>query len=89
MRKLVEKTRIDDGCIIIGEGTFLECVEALLKKEADYIYGPEGGVLKLDERGCLVFRNDKDIYFSAKNYLGIWRILVFDLEKIEVEKCIS
>jgi len=64
------------GYNIVGEGTFLQCVEALKEGKCACIYGPKGGILKLDKNECLVIRiDDSKLYFSADCYLGVWRKL--------------
>jgi len=61
---------------IVGECDFLSAVRALKNGECASIYGPSGGILILDENGCLVYADDGDkIYFRADCYLGTWRLL--------------
>jgi len=62
---------------IIGEGNFLDCVQALKNGECKAIYGQYGGILSLNKNKCLVYNiSGEDIYFSADAYLGVWRKLI-------------
>lgn len=65
-----------DDFEIPGSGNFLECVKILKNGECDYLYGPQGGIIKMDEKGYLTYRDNSPILFSAENYLGIWRLLI-------------
>jgi hypothetical protein len=66
---------------LIGQGSFLDGVEALKEKKCDIIYGPQGGALHLDEVGDVVYMFPVlgdiilgfNIRFSVDNYLSIWR----------------
>jgi len=74
-RRTPEKSLSSGEYTIIGEGTFLEGLRRLKKKAIDAIYGPQGGILVLNERGVVTYRSGKGIFFSADNYLGKWRFL--------------
>lgn len=89
MIKLIEKKYIGGGFNIVAQGTFLECLEEMQKGNAHFIYGPKGGILRLDEIDrCLVYHSspERPPRFSVENYLGIWRILVFDHEMCRMEE---
>lgn len=65
--------------VIVAEGAFLECLQALKDAKCIAMYGPSGGILELNEDGCLVYaarlHDLGKLYFSADSYLGVWRLL--------------
>lgn len=69
-------SRLEEEFEIIRRAPFLTAVNLLKHGLIDAIYGPRGGIVILDERGCLVHRLEKrKLYFSADDYLGEWKCL--------------
>lgn len=67
---------------IVNSTNFLEAVEALKNGECKCIYGTRGGILSLNDDGCLVYDSKKNargsegnIYFAPEDYLLPWRWL--------------
>lgn len=66
---------------VIGRGSFLNAVEALSKKECTHIFGPQGGVLHINQRGFVMYDlggiipNKDGISFPPEDYLGEWKLL--------------
>ena len=65
---------------VVGTGDFLAALRALSDGRCEYIYGPLGGILMLDE-GAVVYRTPIEgnsvngIYFDVTSYLGQWKFL--------------
>jgi hypothetical protein len=62
---------------ITSTGSFTQCVQRLVQKDCDAIYGPRGGILVVNSQHCLVYQNGEAPYFGAHDYLGEWRTIVF------------
>ena len=66
---------------IVGKSNMFLAILLLKRRIIDAIYGPQGGVIVLDENDCLVYRKPhseyRGIYLSADNYLSPgWRWLI-------------
>jgi len=63
---------------VIKETDFVNAVKQLDEGNCDAIYGPAGGILVLNKNNVLAYDANKNvgIHFSAKNYLGKWRLLL-------------
>ena len=67
---------INDEFEVVDEGDFLFAVNALKIGRCTHIYGPKGGLLRLNGMNCVVYRlSGINLYFSVDNYLGTWKLL--------------